>query len=139
MEETSYGIIPLKRMENEWYTLLVMHTKGGFWAFPKGHAEPNETPQVAASRELLEETGLKVKTFLSSDTLNERYHFHRDKKLIHKTVVYFLAEVEGEILLQPSEIEAIQWVKLSEAEHQITYQESRSVCRQALQRLKTVR
>lgn len=131
--ESSFGVIPLKMQEGEWYVLLINHTKGGFWAFPKGHAEEGETPEQTAKRELYEETGLHVIRHLTERTFHEDYSFYRGKNLIHKKVVFFLSEVEGEVVLQPQEVYAYKWVKLTDAEHFITFSESKSICRQAVE------
>lgn len=40
--------------------LLHRHHKLGIWLPPGGHVEPNETPDDAAVREVLEETGVRV-------------------------------------------------------------------------------
>jgi 8-oxo-dGTP pyrophosphatase MutT (NUDIX family) len=40
--------------------LFLNHKKYGFWLQPGGHVEPGETPDEAAVRETMEETGLKV-------------------------------------------------------------------------------
>ena len=40
--------------------LLVEHRKLGVWLYPGGHIDPNETPDEALRREVLEETGLEV-------------------------------------------------------------------------------
>lgn len=135
IQELSYGIVPLKKENNDWYTLLIMHTKGGYWAFPKGHAESGEVPLEAAQRELFEETGLKVEKLLSDNPLKETYSFYRGPKHIQKTVTYFLGEVTGDVVLQKSEVYTSCWVKLKDAENQVTYKECKSICRQALQLL----
>ncbi len=41
--------------------LLHRHRKLGMWLPPGGHIEPGELPDEAAAREVLEETGLRVK------------------------------------------------------------------------------
>lgn len=128
MRETSYGVIPLRKGEGgEWMVLIIRHTKGGFWSFPKGHGESQETPHAAAIRELYEETHLTVTRFLDEAQLSETYHFHRHNQLISKTVHYFVAEVEGVVAMQPGEVEEALWIKLKEAENYITYAESRTV------------
>jgi bis(5'-nucleosidyl)-tetraphosphatase len=132
VDEISFGIIPLKKVEKEWHVLLINHKKGSFWAFPKGHSEKGETPRQAAERELFEETGLFVKKLLAEQTLSESYHFTRGKQLIHKTVVYFLAEVEGHVHLQVEEIYDSQWVKLSDAESHVTFPQAKAVIKQAV-------
>lgn len=40
--------------------LFLNHKKYGFWLQPGGHVEPCETPDEAAVRETMEETGLEV-------------------------------------------------------------------------------
>src|ERR671913_387128 len=41
-------------------TLLLLHRKLGKWLPPGGHIDPHELPDVAALREVEEETGLQV-------------------------------------------------------------------------------
>ena len=43
------------------HTLLHWHEKNGMWLPPGGHVEPNEDPEQAVHREVLEETGLRVR------------------------------------------------------------------------------
>lgn len=132
MREVCYGVIPLRRQEGQWQVLLIQHRKGLYWAFPKGHAEPGESPQLAAERELREETGLSVKRWIASESLHEAYSFLRHGQPIDKEVIYFLAEVEGHVSLQSKEIASSCWVVLSDAPLQITYPESRLICQKTI-------
>jgi diadenosine hexaphosphate hydrolase (ATP-forming) len=47
--------------------LLIQYplARGGGWSFPKGHIEKDETPEVAAVREVLEEGGVRATTVAS--------------------------------------------------------------------------
>ena len=45
----------------EAHVLLLLHATKGMWLPPGGHVEPNESPVAAAVREVLEETGLRVR------------------------------------------------------------------------------
>lgn len=133
--DISYGIVPLRRQSSgDWEVLLVLHQKG-FWAFPKGHAELNESPEETASRELHEETGLKVVQFLALKPFSEHYVFHFQGEPIHKTVIYFAALVEGSIHVQIEEIQDCQWFSFQGAEQQITFKESKSVLKSIINSL----
>lgn len=127
INEFSYGIIPLRLQEKIWEVLLIQH-HSGHWSFPKGHAEKGELPKQAAARELEEETGLVISSYLSDEILTENYSFFFQKKKVYKTVQYFLAKVEGEIRLQESEISASQWVPVSQAANYVTFREAKSLC-----------
>lgn len=136
-KEHSYGIIPLRIRQHEWQILLVQH-HAGHWAFPKGHANPDETPKQTAERELKEETGLTIRRFLSPDSLDESYFFTVDGQRISKTVHYFLALVEGDVAIQESEIKESQWTSLPQALDCITFNEGKRVCLQVSEFLKTL-
>lgn len=49
--------------------LLVKHKKLDKWLAPGGHIDNNELPHLAAEREFLEETGLKVKVFSAAEMI----------------------------------------------------------------------
>ena len=129
--DQSYGIIPLRLQNQEWHLLLVKHVSG-HWAFPKGHPNPAETPHQAAERELYEETGLRVQRYLSQDILTEKYSFKWKGEEISKTVHYFMAEVSGNIVLQEIEIQASQWLPLSEAQERMTFPEGKRMCKEII-------
>lgn len=128
---SSYGIIPLQKIEGEWFVFLISHQSASHWSFPKGHGEPGESPKEAAIRELKEETGLSVVKFLTDTPLIESYQFYTKGERVYKTVSYFLAAVEGEVALQVEEIAEGKWVKFADAEKFVTFSEAKSLCTKA--------
>ena len=129
VKEASFGIIPLREVDGCWEVLLILHKGGRHWAFPKGRSNPGETPLESARRELNEETGLDIKEMLEETPLTEQYKFRRKGVVIVKTVQYFPALVEGELRLQPEEIQDSKWVPLKEAEQHLTFREAKHMCR----------
>lgn len=127
-EETSYGIIPLQKERLIWRVFLVQH-RAGHWSFPKGHPEDGEDSKQTAERELNEETGLVVKRYLSHETLSETYFFNHQGQKIKKTVIYFLAEVEGKVILQEREIAKGAWCAVDEAHGMLTFPEAKKIAR----------
>lgn len=130
--EHSYGIVPLSWREGQWKVLLIQHSHAKYWGLPKGHAEKDETPLQTAIRELFEETHLNIVRFFSESTLDEHYHYTVQHQLVHKKVVFFVAEVEGELQLQEEEVSGAQWLSFNEALLKLTYETDRSICRKAL-------
>ena len=85
------------------------HFDGYVWTFPKGRPEPGETPEAAAIREVLEETGVPVRIlasipgeFMGGTTSNR----------------FFLMEPEGHgkpLAVDDPETSSILWVSPREA------------------------
>lgn len=136
IKEESFGVIPLKHENGQWFVLLILHLGGRHWAFPKGRGNQGETPQESASRELLEETGLLVEKFLQEMPLTESYSFHRaQNEIVSKTVHYFPSIVKGELKLQEEEIRDAKWVPLKEAVKHLTFKEARWMCQELMNHL----
>lgn len=131
-KDQSYGCIPVCNKKDGPHVLLVRHSHGKHWGFPKGHAEEGETSHAAATRELREETSIVSSRFIDGISFTETYTFIKRGERIEKTVVYFLAIVKGDCNTCPiEEIADVQWVPFDDAEMTITFEEARKVWRQA--------
>ena len=55
---THAGCVVFRDDQDEIQYLVISSSTGEHWVLPKGHIDPGETPEVAALRELEEETGV---------------------------------------------------------------------------------
>ena len=125
--EKSCGAV-IFRKAGDWNVLLIRHTKGRHISFPKGHVEPGETESQTAEREILEETGLRVRVDRRYRAEN-RYNIRPDTQ---KLVVIFAALTEqAEITPQPEEIAEAFWLPVEEAAARLTYERDRKIMRDA--------
>lgn len=82
---------------------VIIRSLGGYYGFPKGHCEADESEEETASREIREETGLSVRMIPGFRCVDAYTIPH--KPGVMKQVVYFLAEYEGQnIHYQESEL-----------------------------------
>ena len=93
IKETSAGIV-LFRKENSKILFLLLHYPSGHWDFVKGKMEEGETTHQTAIRETLEETGITDIVFLDDFEEWIEYNFQFHGELVHKRVVFFLAETK---------------------------------------------
>ena len=111
--EKSCGAVVYTKSKQKIKFLLVKQ-KNGYYGFPKGHVEGEETEHETAKREIREETGLDVR-FVDNFKECDEYDLPT-KEETKKTVVYFLANFNRQrIKIQDKEIEAFALVELNEA------------------------
>lgn len=120
MKAISCGVIPVKQENGLWFIFIIQHA-AGHWGFPKGHLEDNESYQIAAERELLQETGFRVAQYLSNNPFTVQYSCISHQKHVDKTVIYYLAFVSGEIKLCPIEVDQGVWISIDQLEDKITF------------------
>lgn len=79
------------RVEQGKMLFLLLKKPNGEWDVPKGHIEKGETADIAAKREILEESGIRAQ-FIPSFSIVTKYIFRRPKELVFKQVKYFLSQ-----------------------------------------------
>ncbi len=131
LKDAAYGFVPFVNVDDQPLYLVTLHHKG-HWAFPKGHAEGDETPLESAHRELLEETGLTPAQVYEQTQFSEEYVFTSPTgEQVHKTNTYWLAEMPSrEVTPQVEEVDDFVWLPYSEALERMTFDTGR----QSLQR-----
>lgn len=121
------------RETDEGSEIALVSPRGGVFSLPKGHPDPGETMKEAATREVLEETGLTAEP---QEKLGEvRYWYRLHGERVHKTVTFFLFRyVSGSVDDHDDEVVWAGWVPLEEAPEQLTYEGEREMVVKALAR-----
>src|SRR5258706_5501487 len=117
--------------------LVAQHSGHHGWVFPKGligdHLSESgqaEAKEVAALREVEEETGAKAKILKELTPTTFWYVFEGEKR--KKTVYYFLMEyVSGDITNHDWEMENVEWLPVEEVEKRLTYNSDKKVWSEA--------
>jgi 8-oxo-dGTP diphosphatase len=85
------------------------------WQFPGGEVEPGQSPEQAAVRETLEETGLKVEV---ASLIGQRVHPKTGREMSYTACVV----VDGEAhVADEDELDAVAWVRLEEIPKYVPY------------------
>jgi len=123
--------------------LLIRASTGGavtgWWEFPKGHVEENESLLETAKRETEEETGLIINNIHPSFKYISRYFITKDystgKNLDSpqpKTVTYFLGKASSMDVQLSFEHSSFGWFTADEANKKLRFSKKREVLLKAI-------
>ena len=130
IEETSAGIV-LFREEDSKKLFLLLHYPSGHWDFVKGKMEKGESIQETAVRETEEETGIKDVKFLENFEEWIEYNFQYQGELVHKKVVFFLAETKTKEVKISHEHLDYTWMDYNTAMEKTTFDNAKTVLTKA--------
>ncbi len=130
IEETSAGII-LFRKEDSKILFLLLHYPSGHWDFVKGKMEEGESTHETAIREAKEETGITDITFLENFEEWIKYDFQYNGELVHKKVVFFLAETKTKEVMISHEHLNYTWMDYSTSMEKTTFDNAKTVLTRA--------
>ena len=130
IEETSAGII-LFRKEDSKILFLLLHYPSGHWDFVKGKMEDGESTHETAIREAREETGITDITFLENFEEWIKYDFQYKGELVHKKVVFFLAETKTKEIIISNEHLDYTWMDYNTSMEKTTFDNAKTVLTRA--------
>ena len=117
--------------------LLIKSEIRNSYSFPKGTIDPGETKEVAAIREVKEETGYNAQIIDLLDTLSFEFT-NKDGNHLHKTVTYYHMRLtddkDPEPNLQPGEDFVNVWAPIDEAYQLLTYDDAKQILKLAAAR-----
>ena len=97
--EKSCGVIVFTRIENT-IKYIIIKSVNGFYGFPKGHVENDETETETALREVFEEVGLKPTLV---DGFRETVEYYIPSINVQKKVVYYLGDYKNQDIVYQKE------------------------------------
>lgn len=110
MIEVSLGVIQNERQQFLMSKRLAGSSYAGYWEFPGGKLEHEETPLMALTRELKEEIDIAVKEAKYLDALIYEYPSHSVKLHVFDLLDYFGNP-------KASEGQTLAWYDLNELKH----------------------
>lgn len=127
VEEVSAGGLVVDKSGSQGLLIGRIDKRGQMlWSLPKGHIETGESPEQAALREVLEETGIASSISRSLGVID--FWFMAEGKRIHKTVHHFLfAEVSGTLEPQVSEVDEVRWFPLEDITKTLAYPDEKKL------------
>ncbi len=110
---------------------LILHYPSGHWDFPKGNIEPDETIMQTVRREVKEETGIGDIEVRDGYEKRIEYYYRRDGQMVHKVVVFLLAESTSRDVKISFEHEGFTWLHYSDAVMKLTFRNAKSILKDA--------
>ena len=110
---------------------LLLHYPSGHWDFVKGKMEKGESTHETAIREAQEETGITDITFLENFEEWIKYDFQYQGELVHKKVVFFLAETKTEEVMISHEHLDYTWMDYNTSMEKTTFDNAKTVLTRA--------
>lgn len=127
--EVSCGAVVFTHKDN-YIKYVIVKSLEGYYGFPKGHMENDETEIETATREILEETGLRIHIIEGFKTTDE--HPIPNKEGVIKKIIYFLAQYDlQEINYQKEELKGAYLMSYGEAMNAFQFESSKRILSEA--------
>lgn len=135
--QTSSGGVIYRNVDGSLEIALVSVKGGTAWCLPKGVVDHGETPEMAAVREVREETGLNGRIIGRLGDISYWYYIREENTKCRKTVSFYLMDyVSGDTADHDAEVDSAAWYPLETALETVTYRGDRSIIEKAKELLR---
>jgi 8-oxo-dGTP pyrophosphatase MutT (NUDIX family) len=118
--EVSAGGLVLRKNGASVDALLIGRGQPRVWSLPKGHVEPRETHEIAALREVREETGCWAEIITKLSEISYWFFLNHTK---HKKAVHFylMSYLSGDTANHDHEVDEAAWFDVKLAKKALKY------------------
>jgi len=109
------------------------------WQLPKGLINTGETPEIAALREVREETGLTAEIIEPLDKVEYWYYATEQSERIryHKFVHFYLMRfLSGDVADHDDEVNEARWFEITRAREMLTFESEKAIIDRAIEQIK---
>lgn len=132
-KEKSCGAIVFRKNKTIKYLLLYKKASDHYreaWDFPKGNVEKGEKEEEVAAREVREEAGLDIK-LISGFKETIKFFYRKEGKLIHKEVIFFIAQTGQSKVKLSLEHNGYKWASYDKGIKLLTFGNSKEMLKKA--------
>ena len=123
--EHSAGAVLYTLNDGEPYFVIVME-KSGYYGFPKGHLEGDETEEQAALREILEETNISAILDTNFKITDEYMKAKRTRKCVTYFAAYYVDQSPSNA---SNEVRGVYTLPYGKAMEKLSFESSREILR----------
>lgn len=135
-KQTSAGGVIYRISEDGCEVALVLVRGGTAWCLPKGLIDSGETPELAAAREVKEETGLNGRIICKLGIISYWYYIKGENTKVQKTVhFYLMVYISGSTADHDFEVDKAEWFPIKTALKKISFKGDRSILEKARTRI----
>ena len=127
-ERSCGAVIFIKEKEIKY---LLLHYGLGHWEFVQGKIEDNENDKETIIRETKEEVNIEDLKFIPGFKEKIQFFYKKDKELVKKEVIYYLAETKTKKVKLSFEHINYKWLNYEEALKQLTFKNSKEILKKA--------
>ena len=135
--EFSAGGVVVRERDGGWDCVVIVPSRRSasgkaLLTLPKGHPDGDETAELAALREVREETGVEAR--VDRELGDVRYWYQRDGRRIAKRVQFFLLRWEAgdPEIHEDFEVDLARWIDLAQAAIELSHRGERDMAARAL-------
>jgi len=130
--QVSAGGVIFREKDSSVEIALIAVRGGHVWCLPKGIIDKGESPEMAAVREVSEETGLQGRIIEKLGEINYWYYIKEEEARCRKTVHFFLIEYEsGDTSQHDFEVDLVSWFPIDDALKKASYKGERKIIEKA--------
>lgn len=126
LQERSAGAVLFNRSSGR-REYLLLHYHAGHWDLPKGNVEEGEEELETVRREVKEETSIGSIRLIDGFRKKVEYNYRRGGNLVHKEVVFYVAETAAKDVKISHEHKGYTWMNYDDAMKRLTYRNARQV------------